>query len=62
MRHDAHAGRVFVDQDVVRSLVRAIREEVRGGRGDSVVVVLLALEGEEAGDHGVHEPLGEGLI
>lgn len=58
MRHDANASRVLVDQDMIRSLVRAIREEV-------CHVVLLAVrqfEREESGDDGLYEPLWERFI
>lgn len=58
MRHDAYAGRIFVYQDVVRPLVRAVREEVYG----VIVVIFGGFEGEESRDDGLDEPLGEGFV
>ena len=55
MRHDAHAGRILVDQDMVGLFVRAVREQ-----GCSVALVAVGgLEGEESGDDGLGKPLGE---
>lgn len=49
VRHDAHAGRILVDEDMVRTVVRAIREYVfvwvvfvcRGGVAVAVVLVVM---------------------
>ena len=58
MWHDANAGRVLVDQDMVRSLVRAIREKVRR----VVLIGVRNFEGEKSGDDGLHEPLWECFV
>ena len=58
MRHDAHAGRVLVDQDMVGPFVRAIREEVRR----IVAATIGDFEREESGDDGFHEPLRECFV
>ena len=58
MRHDAYAGRVLVDQDVIGLSVRAVREEIRL----FVLVVAAHPERQEPGDDRLYEPLREGFV
>ena len=58
MRHDAYAGWILVYQDVVRSLVRAIREEIYG----VIFIVFRGFEREKSWDDGLDEPLREGFV
>lgn len=53
MRHNANAGRIFVDEDVVRALMGAIGEYV----SHSIAVVVVGeREGQQPRHHGRLEP------